>query len=726
MATDGSRRVVAASLALFLVAASRPARADEPEAAPGTPAPAPAPPADDAVVVRGNKADNLERATGSGTQIGKQEIQHAQPQGSQEIFRRVPGVNVRSEDGMGLRLNIGVRGLNPARGRLVLMQEDGVPVVVSPYGEPELYYSTPIERIERLDVRKGPEVLLDGPQTVGGVVNLYTWAPPTHQEWSVEADYGSRSYAKGLARYGDAIGDVRYLVQVFRKQGDGFRNMPFDATDLMAKIAFPTGRGGEATLKATAYDETSHTTYVGLTQPMYQQDPRQDNPAPDDVFGIRRYELSLHHEQHLGDDSVLRTTLFAYAVDLQIDQQDFDRERLGGVEYARVLGPEGVTGSALYFRRTRTLRDRRYEVAGVEPQLETRFTTGPALHRLIVGGRMMADVATRRQARGDSPTAEVGDLTSDDTTSILGLAAYAQDRIAFRDDLLVTPAIRVEHSNSHRKTRRVLADGVSTDEDLSGSSQATGVMPGIAFAAGRPALNLFWGVHSGYSSPRVAQAITPDGKDAGLSAERSMNYEVGARARPLRWLRAEATGFVTAFDNQLISNNTLSGSSAEFKNGGKTRHVGAELTAIAHAGARQRLPVDVDLQLQYTYVKSTFSDGPNEGNFVPYSPEHTLTATLDGEHASGFGAQVSWSYVGVQWADETNSVEPDISGRVGKIPGYNVLDLGARYRHRPTGLSFHLSMKNALDDTYLSSRVPNGIFTAGFRQFIAGIKWQGG
>ena len=682
--------------------------------------------ADDDVVVRGSNADNLERSTGSGSQVSRTEIARAQPQSTTEVFRRVPGLNVRQEDGMGLRLNLGVRGLNPSRGRLVLLQEDGVPVVVSPYGEPELYYSTPVERVERLDVVKGPEMVLYGPQTVGGVVNLHTWAPPTHESWSVEADYGQRSYAKGLARYGNAVGDVRYVVQVFRKQGDGFRNMPFDATDVMAKVVFPTSRDGEATAKLTVYDESSHTTYVGLTQPMFQADPRQDTVAPGDLFGIRRYEASLRHEQRFAEHTTLRSTLFGSMLDLSIYQQDFDRERVPGVDYDRVVGPEGVTGSAIYFRRTRALRDRAYQVAGFEPQLEHRFATGAVGHRLILGARGMVDVARRKLSRAPAPGAETGDLLTDDTTSILGLGAYAQDRIAFRDDLLVTPGVRLEHSYARRFAKRVREGDAVQDVDLRGSSQATGLMPGIGFAAGKPALNVFWGIHSGYSPPRVSQSITPTGQDAGLAAERSMNYELGFRVRPLGWVRVETTGFVIAFDNQLVSNNTLSGTSAEFKNGGKTRHTGAELTTVAHVGRRLGLPVELDLAGQYTFVRSIFAGGPNEGNFVPYSPEHTLTVTLDGEHPSGFGAQASFTHVGSQFADEVNTVEPDISGRSGLVSAYDVLDLGARYRHKPSGLSFHFTVKNALDDAYLSSRLPNGIFTSGFRQMIAGIKWSGG
>ncbi len=721
MATESARRIVSFVVAGLALTTPLPSRAD------------------DDVNVRGTSAENLERSSGSGSQVSRTEIARAQPLSLTEVFRRVPGLNVRQEDGMGLRLNLGVRGLNPSRGRLVLVQEDGVPVVVSPYGEPELYYSTPIERVERVDLVKGHEMVLFGPQTVGGVVNLYTWAPPAREAWSVEADYGQRAYARGLARYGNAVGDVRYLVQVSHKQGDGFRAMPFDATDLMAKVTFPTGRDGEATAKLTVYDESSHTTYVGLTQGMFQSDPRRDSIAPSDVFGIRRYEVSLRHEQRLGANTTLRSTLFGTLLDLKIYQQDFDRDRAEGADYERVVGTEGVVGSAIYFRPTRALRDRGYQVAGVEPQVEHRFATGSVDHRLVVGARAIADVARRTLSRGARPDAEAGDLLSDDTTSILGLAGYVQDRISFGGKLLVTPGMRLERAYARRHARRVFTAsssnvdaaandglrGVPRDVDLQGRSASTGLMPGLGFAAGKPALNIFWGIHSGYSPPRVSQSITPTGQDTGLSAERSMNYEIGARARPLRAVRLEATGFVIAFDNQLVSNNTLSGSSAEFKNGGKTRHIGAEVTALAHLPRALSVPVDVDVSAQYTYVRSTFAGGAYEGNFVPYSPSHAVTATLDAEHASGFGAQASYSHVSAQFADESNTVDPDVSGRSGLIAGYGVLDLGVRYKHAPTGLSFHFTVKNALDEVYLSGRLPNGIFTSGFRQIGAGIKWSG-
>jgi len=340
--------------------------------------------------------------------------------------------------------------------------------------------------------------------------------------------------------------------------------------------------------------------------------------------------------------------------------------------------------------------------------------------------RGVVDSTRRRLSSAETPTSEDGTVLTDDTTTILAASGFVQDRIAFRDDLVVTPAIRVERSWSRRFTKLVQDRGQAASVDQRGSTSATGVMPGISFTYGTPALSLFWGLHGGYSPPRISQSITPSGADTGLDAERSINYELGSRARAGKWGRFEVTGFMVNFDNQLVSNNPLtSGNLSEFKNGGATRQLGVEATALTTLARSQRFPVRVDFSAQYTYVDARFRGGRWAGNLVPYTPDHQVTLTVDGEHKSGFGGQVSWSLVGQQFVDERNTVRPDPTGLVGEIAPYNVLDLGIRYRHAASGIGARLVVKNALDDVYLASRLPNGIFTSGFRQVIAGLSWSG-
>jgi Fe(3+) dicitrate transport protein len=674
---------------------------------------------EDGVTIKGLKADALKRASGSGQSITEVEIEQAQPESSGEMLRRVPGIQIRQEDPMGFRLNLGVRGLSPTRSRLVLVEEDGVPVVVSPYGEPELYYMTSVERIQRLDVIKGSDVLRHGPQTVGAVLQVHTWEPTTTPSWYVAGSMGSRGYREELARYSDTYNDVGYVVQAFHKSGDGYRNMGFEATDATVKLHVPTGPRGDLTVKLGFHDELARTTYTGLTDLLYRQDPRQDTVAPDDHFGIRRYEAALAHEQRLGAVGVLRTTLFAYHMDLGLRLQDFDRSRLPQISYGRVADPTG-----LFFRSTTSLRDRTYDVTGLSSELESRFATGPIEHKTAIGARVMGDLSRRKLSSGSFATAESGDLITDDSSKILGFSGWIEDQIAMSDIVVLTPAFRLEHSESTKTTHRIADDTRSPhDVDLTGSSRSTGAMPGLGMAIGSPRLAFFTSFYLGYSAPRVSQAITPDGKDADLHAERSSNYEAGLRGRVGKWLRAEGDVFWINFDNQLVSNNPLSGATSEFIDGGRTRHLGAETTINARLGEALHLPLDLDLGAHYTAVQSRFVGGTFNRHAIPYSPVHSAELTLDVGRRRGLSGEVAFTYVGAQFTDEQNTLQAGPTGLDGRIDPYTVLDVGARYRHEPTGLSIAGSMKNVLDRVYISDRLPNGIFTAGFRQLFVTLSW---
>ncbi|RYZ62951.1 MAG: TonB-dependent receptor [Proteobacteria bacterium] len=408
------------------------------------------------------------------------------------------------------------------------------------------------------------------------------------------------------------------------------------------------------------------------------------------------------------DSTRLTTTLFAYQMDTNLRLQSFDRNRFPAVDYARIPDESG-----LFFRQTSNLRNRVYDVAGLSTELETRFSTGSVDHKAVAGVRGIGEITRRKLSIGGFPTALSGDLQTDDTTRIAGIGAWLQDQIAFSDVVVVTPAFRLEHSETGKRLHRVADDTRAPyDVDRSASSRSTGAMPGLALSIGKPALNVFSSMHVGYSAPRISQSITPDGKDANLDAENSSNYEVGARGRLGKWLRAEADGFLVNFDNQLVSNNPLSGFTSEFINGGRTRHAGIEGTASVRFGEGLKLPIDLDWSANYTYVRSRFVGGTFAGKAIPYAPPHTLQTTIDAAHPIGVSAQAAFSYVAPQYTDERNTVEPGPTGLDGRIPAFTTVDIGARYRHKRTGLSLGIAVKNLLDRVYISDRLPNGIFTA--------------
>ena len=316
------RRAVAVVVALAVGGSARTARGQQ--QAEASPARTPE------VHVIGTRADALQRVPGSGTVIGAKDLERAQPVDAAEMLRRVPGVQVRQEYGGGNRLDISIRGLEGGRSRRVLVLEDGMPMALNPYSEPDMYFGPPIERYRGIEVVKGSGNILFGPQTLVGTVNFLTLAPPEKQTVVVDADAGTFGYFRGLARYGDRTGDVRYVVQAVHRSGDGFRALPFSSTNALAKVAIPTGRDGEAMLKLGVHHDDAASDDIGLTSAMYRANPKPDSLSPLSHLELGRYDVALTHEQRLSSATRLKTLVYAYRTDRIWRRQDYTRAPAAG------------------------------------------------------------------------------------------------------------------------------------------------------------------------------------------------------------------------------------------------------------------------------------------------------------------------------------------------------------------------------------------------------------
>jgi Fe(3+) dicitrate transport protein len=738
-----------------------------PDSAPGTPptppAPAPARPSapDDAVApaeppasstakepvevrIIGSRADSLQKVPGSGQIVSAKEIQDAQPYDAAEMLNRIPGVTARQEQESGARLDIGVRGLDPGRSRNLLVLEDGIPMSLNPYAEPDLYIAPQIERMRGIEVLKGSGSILYGPSTIGGVINFLTLAPPPRPTALVEADYGSFNYKKGLVQYGDTFGPVRYILQGTYKAGDGFEALPFQTTDIFTKVAVDTSKTGQAIVKLGYHDDATYADDIGLTRAMFAQDPGQASLAPNDRMHQRRYSASLIYEDRLGSSTTLQTLVYAYETQRHWRRQEWARTPYDPNNpapgtpsgFTSFAGDFSVPGSGVYFLNADTILDRVYDVAGVEPRFVTQVQTGSVSHKLEYGARLLGETAEYQQSTGALYNSDSGALQEMETHRTVAEAAYLQDTMAFRDNLLFTPGVRIEHADFHRIVLRqaepasatnVCTAGQSscpTDVNLPGNISSTGFIPGVGMIYGSRDNHVFGGVHYGWQPPRVASSFSPMGTPYPVSAQTATNWEVGTRLAPVKWLRGEVSGFVIAYENEIIAGSSNSGDGSGLTNGGPTRHVGAEAAASIAFGRALQWKTAVDLVGRYSAARATFVGGQYNGNIVPYAPLNTFSVLLDINHPSGIGGEVAFYFTDSQFADPADTRAEDATGQYGLIPAHNDLDGNIHYTNAPTGLSVRLSVKDALEDYYITERRPNGIAVGGFRQVTAGLRWE--
>lgn len=672
----------------------------------------------------GERIEQIQRIPGTAVVIPELRLVATNPSSANELFRNIPGITVREEEGLGLRPNIGIRGLDPTRSRKVLMLEDGVPIALAPYGEPELYYNPPIDRMKRVEILKGSGSILFGPQTVGGVINYITRQPPRTPTFSARVQGGSNDFYSGLFSYGGTWGDVGVDAMYLHKQGAGFRDhSSFTIHDLTTQLAFGLTPSSRLGMKINIYDETSQSSYLGLTQPMFDENPRQ-NPAIHDKMDVRRYSASATHQQIVGKDLLLTTTIYANNAVRNWRRQDYDREDRGR-NYERIVGDPTIPGGAIYMRNSTGNRNREFTVYGIEPRLQLNHRLMGIAGELDFGARIHFEDMHILRINGTTSTASSGTIAEDELRNTRAVSGFIQNRFLINGALNITTGVRVEQFYFTRTMRRGVVDGQLTDIYMRGKTQSTEVIPGLGITY-KPyeTLNLFAGVHRGFAPPRVQDAIDRDGQNLELDAEHSWNYELGVRTTPFEWFYGEATLYYLDFQNQIIPASEAGGIDTRLINAGQTRHQGIESTVGVDFGNLLGYTSNFIIEASVTLSDAVFTSGIYEGNRLPHAPEYMYTVHFIYRNPAGFDVQLAGFHTGEQFSDRANTREASPDGEVGIIDAYTVWDLSVNYKLPWVDATLFGTVKNLFDTVYIASRAPRGIFPGPFRQVNLGLRWQ--
>lgn len=639
---------------------------------------------------------------GSVSIIEKEELALKQPLSTQDALKAVPGVVIREEEGYGFIPNIGMRGLNPNRSQKILVLEDGVPVAPGLFLANESYYSPRIERMQSIEVLKGAAGLRYGPTTIGGVINYKTKDP--QDGFKISAKTGSHGYgllgldAGGVSESADTIAGISAVTS----RGDGFRHNGFDMNDVVLKGGRQINENQWLSAKFTHYDNNVNTSYVGLRKNEYRNDPDK-NPAPNDYFISDRESFDINHEWHISNAIKLNTLMYWTQLSRDYWRRDVQSKNANGTVF------RSCDSSLSASQYCMTGRNRDFEMMGVDSRLLIAHSLFGLKDETELGVRLHSDHLSNQTVRSKTdPNARTGTLTGNVTEKADGLALYAQNRFEFTSQLAVTTGLRVEDYQQSLKNEISGSHGQTSNTEL---------MPGIgATWQMAPYAQLFAGAYRGFSPAMTATAISSDGVDQQLDAERSINYEIGLRGA-MQKLSYEATVFHMDFANQII-NQSLS-AAVDMANAGKTLNQGLEFALGYDMGSGWT--IDGNSTYVATAEFKNNALGP-KGNRLPYAPE--LTANLNvgytvGELKLNLGAY----HVSSQYADAANTEIETDDGTKGKIPAYTILNVSANY-NLDKHLTLFASVRNLSNKNYIASRNPDGIFPGVERNFEIGGSYK--
>jgi len=600
-------------------------------------------------------------------------------------------------------------------------------------------------------VIKGADLTQYGAQTISGAVNYITPNPPKEASGFISFTGGNRDYLNGHARYGGTIkklgelDSVGGLVDYLHKEGQGARDNTFaKIDDVNLKTIIQINDKNSLVLRGDFYQENSQSTF-GLTTAEYRNFGRYYNPFKNDEFQTSRWATSATHTYQFNDDVSLSTSFYWSTFNRdwwrQMNQQPTDNN-CGSAFRERRLNGQVINVDNCNFTRGRL---RTYETWGVAPTLHAKHKWFGVASELDAGFRAHFENQYRLTVDGNSPTARSAVIGENNDRFADAYSGYIQNKFIL-GNWTITPGVRVE-SVSYKRVNHL--------NRTQGQSSLTEALPSFAMDyTPVDEATFFFGVHKGFAPPRVEDSVYNNGNSVEIGAEKSWNYELGVRSKPLAGIKTELTLFHNDFQNLTVL-GTVGGNDTPVAQG-KALFQGIEFMNRIDSAELFNWTHNPYLQVAYTWIPTAemtsvfrclpLSDGsisascPNgnvfgskAGNRSPYAPEHLLTATIGYSHPMGFDAHLEAVFVAEQFGDfmnltsgsdhpnGPNSIEAR-SGQYGKIQDYVVFNLASTYRVYK-GLDLFVSVKNILDNQYITDRV-RGILLGSPRLVQAGFKYE--
>ena len=670
-----------------------------------------------------------DKMPGAATVMDMQTLKLVNPIGTQEMLEYVPGINAFADDGIGnSRISIGVRGLNPRRSSRVLILEDGVPIQPALYVYPNMYYNPPADRIDQIEVIKGSGTILYGPQTMGGVINYFTKRPRNEFGGTLKVTGGENGYGSLFAEVGGwGNGKLKPELQLLLKRGDGFRqNNSFQQINSTFKLNYIRSSSKNLYLKGNLNYENSDATYTGLTEWSFENDPTF-NPKEHDNFKVFRAAIDFIQSEKLSSTLTKSTTAFASFFDRRwwrendifIKASDLGEDSPSAQPYYSTFDLVRVGNGKNNFGILRT-----FYVLGLERSYKMKHDFFNRPSKMETGWRVYAERFIDDRQTGftnDSvytPDAREGVYFrgSGDSLEILGtshhyetiaLSGFLSESIDF-GTLTLRPGIRIELFEQTRVDR--MQGSIYQDKTL------FVVLPGIAFSKSINGLNIFGGIHRGFTPPssgalkilNFGEGLEDSGLD--LDSERSWNKEFGFRGRS-SLLDYEFAGFHIDIENLVAA-----GRGTAFKNLGKVTTQGIEArTSLLLSNIFSLLP---DMDISYAFLATEVKDATIisnvsgtagsevsiNGKELPYSPDHTLTVGLEYNSSPKINLRADLRYVSEVYTDFENIDKTDDIGVTGPIPSYNIFNISGSYKVSPQ-LKIFFSGKNITDEVYIGSRL---------------------
>ena len=630
---------------------------------------------------------------------------------ARQIYNQISGLNIYQNDDAGLQLHIGGRGLDPNRTSNFNTRQNSYDISADVLGYPESYYTPPAESLKEIQIIRGAASLQYGTQ-FGGLIN-FILKEPTNKKFELitRNSIGSNKLYTNYTSVSGKKKNFSFYSYYNYKKGDGFRN-----NSVYNSNNFYIHLSQKISDKIKVSGEVSYLKYLaqqagGLSDRMFNLDPLQSNRERN-WFELDwlLYNFKLDHK--LKNNNSLSFSFFG--LDAARNTLGFRSNRVDQVdplsERDLIKGDFNNYGFEIKFLNNYKLFNRKsvFVIGGKYYRSKTTSNQGPGSKNSDADFNFYLDKYPNytNQSNYIYPNKN--------------FAFYGENVFYLNDKISFTPGFRFENiiTKSKGSYKQINLDGagnviynntVFENRDNRRSFVLLGL--GTSFKL-KDNTELYTNISENYRSVTFADisiinpaySINPD-----ISDESGFTYDLGLRGN----LKQKVSFDLTFFN--MFYNNRIGFAQKEFKDGSVKSERGNIGDAIIY-GVESNFDFDINsliinndnTSLNY-FINTAFIDSEyirSEENGV-VGKKVEFVPRVNFKTGIKYGYQnlifnLQYSYISNQFTDSSNADEGNISGIIGKIPEYYLLDFSFSYLVK--SFRFEAGINNITNSLYFTRR----------------------
>nr|WP_295924605.1 TonB-dependent receptor [uncultured Dyadobacter sp.] len=629
---------------------------------------------------------------------------------ARQVYSRVAGLNIWENEGGGLQLNIGGRGLDPNRTSNFNVRQNGHDISADALGYPESYYTPPIEAVGKIQIVRGAASLQYGTQ-FGGLINFVMKKPVQDRKLELVArqSVGSFGFYNTFTSASGTVGKLSYYTFFQYKRADGWRaNSKFNNYTAYADLDYKLGE------KTSIGLDLTHMHYLakqpgGLSDAMFRQDPRQTNRERN-WFQVNWNMAAIHFDHRFNAANEFNLRLFGLAAN----------------RYSLGFRPNRV--ATIDDNSERDLIKGDFTNWGAEARYLKRYFLAKKMSVLLLGSRYYYGYNHNLQGLGskgkdaDFKFVEPDRfITYDYRFPNRNISFFAENIFYLSDRFSITPGVRFEYIKTtadgyYGNIARDLAGNVinisRTDEYRTNGRHFLLAGVGISYKP-HPHVELYGNMSQNYrsitfSDMRIANpssVIDPNLKD-----EKGYSIDLGVRSHQTALYNYDVSLFYLNYNNRIGEVQFSDESNRVLRlrsNVGQAIIMGIESYAEADLLRLARGESDHwsgVLFANAALIRSDYkhSEIPGvQGNQVEFVPKVNIKTGLRLGYKKLKGS-FQFTHLTDQFSEATNATDGGVSSVVGLIPAYKIMDVSLSYewkRFRAEG-----SVNNLANEMYFTRR----------------------